>query len=358
MNPAARLLTSAFLTAALLCPTLVYAQAATDAQTLAKYDKNNNGRLDPDEVAAMQADNTRAAQTPVATGSNNAGSDVVTLNPFEVDASKDIGYYAENTLAGSRLRTNVGDLASSITVVTKQQLEDTGALNINDVFLYEANTEGAGTYTPLVVNRGEAADTLGGYDSSGGVTNANTANRIRGLGAADTAQNNYPTLARIPFDSYNTQSVEINRGPNSMLFGSGGASGIVNNSTAEAVLNVKSTQVAMRLDNYGSYRVNLNTNVPLGRKVALYFAGLYDDTEYARKPSSNITRRQYAALTFQPWASTKITADFEHFNNKAQRRISSRRWTRSATGSLRAGPAGTPPRRPSPLPTARSRGRS
>jgi len=71
----------------------------------------------------------------------------VTLNPFSVDASKDIGYYAENTLAGSRLKTNVGDLASSITVVTKQQLEDTGSLNINDVFLYEANTEGASTYT-------------------------------------------------------------------------------------------------------------------------------------------------------------------------------------------------------------------
>ncbi len=312
------LLPTAFLAVALLNPLPIWAQGAKpDAATLSKYDTNKNGVLDANEVAAMQADQAKAGQIPVSTTAAASSSEIVTLNPFSVDASKDIGYYAENTLAGSRLKTNVGDLASSITVVTKQQLEDTGALNINDVFLYEANTEGAGTYTPLVVNRGEAADTLGGYDSSGGVTNANTANRIRGLGAADTAQNNYPTLARIPFDSYNTQSVEINRGPNSMLFGSGGASGIVNNSTAEAALNVKSTQVSTRFDNYGSYRVSLNTNVPLGRKVALYVAGLYDDTEYARKPSSNITRRQYAALTFQPWSSTKITADFEHFNNKA-----------------------------------------
>jgi uncharacterized protein (TIGR02231 family) len=66
---------------------------------------------------------------------------IVKLNPFQVDQSKDIGYYAQNTLAGSRLRTNVGDLASSITVATKQQLQDTAALNINDALLYEAGLE-------------------------------------------------------------------------------------------------------------------------------------------------------------------------------------------------------------------------
>ncbi|HWA07965.1 MAG TPA: hypothetical protein VG838_00720, partial [Opitutaceae bacterium] len=51
---AARLLTSAFMVAALVSPTLVRAQAPSP-QTLAKYDKNGNGRLDPDELAAMQA---------------------------------------------------------------------------------------------------------------------------------------------------------------------------------------------------------------------------------------------------------------------------------------------------------------
>jgi len=306
------------MTVALLCPVSAWAQAAApDAATLAKYDKNHNGVLDPDEIAAMQADQAKAAQTPVATASANSGSSVVTLNPFEVDASKDIGYYAENTLAGSRLNTNVGDLASSITVVTKQQLEDTGSLNINDVFLYEANTEGAGTYTPLNVNRGEAADVIGGYSNTGAVTNITTANRIRGLGSADTAQNNYPTMARLPFDSYNTNSVEINRGPNSMLFGAGGASGIVNNSTAEAALNTQKSEVSARFGSFGAHRETLSTNVPLGNKVAIYVAGLYDDQEFERKPSSNITRRQYAAITFQPWSSTKITGDYEHYQNNA-----------------------------------------
>jgi outer membrane receptor for ferric coprogen and ferric-rhodotorulic acid len=314
-TPAARLLTSAFLTVALLCPTLVRAQAAADAQTLAKYDKNNNGRLDPDEVATMQADNARAAQTPVASSASPSG-DVVTLNPFEVDASKDIGYYAENTLAGSRLRTNVGDLASSITVVTKQQLEDTGALNINDVFLYEANTEGAGTYTPIFFGPSGATDMIAGYSTNNGPTfGIAQANRVRGLGSADTAQDNYPTLARLPFDSYNTNSVEINRGPNALLFGAAAPSGVVNQSTAEAVLNQQKSSVSVRFGSFGAHRESVRTNIPIGKKVAIFLAGLYDDKEFERKPSREITRRQYAAITYAPWAKTKITGSFENYDN-------------------------------------------
>jgi Ca-activated chloride channel family protein len=115
------------------------------APALARYDRNGNGRLDPDEIAAMQADNARAAaRTQVA----STAGDVVTLQPFEVDASRDIGYYAENTLAGSRLRTNIADLASSITVVTKQQLQDAGAqrvVEINDQWRAKEPNSAGGT---------------------------------------------------------------------------------------------------------------------------------------------------------------------------------------------------------------------
>jgi hypothetical protein len=312
---AAALLASAFLSLALLAPAPLRAQAAPSAQTLAKYDRNNNGRLDPDETAAMQADQARAAQTPV-TSSPSSSGDVVELNPFSVDASKDIGYYAENTLAGSRLNTNVGDLAASITVVTKQQLDDTGALNINDVFLYEANTEGAGNYTPTFINRGSAADAIAGYSGDDGSPfTVATANRVRGLGSADTAQNNYPTIARLAFDSYNTNSVEINRGPNSMLFGTGGASGIINQSTAEAVLNKNKTTINLRVGSNDAHRESISQNVPVGKKVALYVAALYDAKGYPRKPSGDITRRQYAAITYQPFSKTKITGSFENYDN-------------------------------------------
>ena len=49
--------------------------AARAAQDLAKYDKNKNGKLDADELAAQQADETKAAAAAVPNNPN--GSDEV-----------------------------------------------------------------------------------------------------------------------------------------------------------------------------------------------------------------------------------------------------------------------------------------
>jgi len=241
----------------------------------------------------------------------------IQLSPFVVNTTKDTGYFAANTLMGSRLNSNLADLAASITVVTKQQLDDTGALDINDVFLYEANTEGAGTYTPSNLSRGLMRDSIAGWnnDTDSAPQTIATANRVRGLGSADTAQNNYPTIQRLAFDSYNTNSVEISRGPNSMLFGTGGASGIINQSTGEAVLGKRHTQVQLRGGSFDAWRASFNTNIPVGDKIAIYLAGLYDSRGFERKPSSDVYRRQYAAITFKPFRQTKLTGSYEHYDN-------------------------------------------
>src|SRR5450432_1218962 len=62
-------------------------------------------------------------------------SDVVELSPFEVKANTK-GYYSANTMSGTRFNTKLDDLASSITVMTKEQMSDFGMLDINDVFRY------------------------------------------------------------------------------------------------------------------------------------------------------------------------------------------------------------------------------
>lgn len=247
---------------------------------------------------------------------------VIVLTPFAVNTSKDKGYFAENTLAGSRLNTNLSDLAASITVVTKQQMDDTASLDINDVFKYEASTEGSSSYTPSITDRGTAKDSIAGYsfgnngDSS---TNAQ-ANRVRGLAAPDAAINNFPTNNRIPFDSYNTQSVEITRGPNSLLFGLGTPAGIVNQTATQAVLNRDNNQVVMRTDHYGSFRTSLTMNRSLIKdKLAVYGALLYNNQQFERKPSSDLTRRQYGAITYKPFSKTILRGFAENYRNSANR---------------------------------------
>ena len=303
---------------------LVQAQLAStppDAAALAKYDRNKNGQLDADEVASMKADEAKT-RTVEQTGPAQTSSEVIELSPFKVSTEKDSGYFAENTLAGSRMKTNLADIAASISVVTKQQMEDTAAIDINDVFKYEANTEGSGTYQPSIVQRGTAVDTIGGYTSGGNgdtTTNAQS-NRVRGLNAPDAAINNFSTNNRIPFDAYNTQSIEISRGPNSLLFGLGTPAGVVNQNASQAILNRATNTVSVRVDQNGSYRSSLAVSRPLiNDKLAVMGALLYDNRQFERKPSRDLYRRQYGALTYKPFKNTSIRGFAENYQNDANR---------------------------------------
>ncbi|MCX6952484.1 MAG: TonB-dependent receptor plug domain-containing protein [Verrucomicrobia bacterium] len=303
--------------AAVSAPAQTAPAAAVDAKTLAKYDTNKNGKLDASEAAALQADEARAAAAAAP-----GGDQTIVLTPFQVSTTKDSGYFAENTLAGSRLNTNLSDLAASITVVTKQQMDDTASLDINDVFKYEASTEGSSTYTPSIVDRGTAKDSIAGYSfgNNGDSTTNAQSNRIRGLATPDAAINNFPTNNRVPFDSYNTQSVEITRGPNSLLFGLGTPAGIVNQTAAQAALNRTTNQLVLRTDQYGSFRTALSFNRPLVKdKLAVYGALLYNNQQFQRKPSRDLTRRQYAAITYKPFEKTILRGFAENYRNDANR---------------------------------------
>lgn len=250
--------------------------------------------------------------------------EALVLSPFTVSSTKDQGYFAENTLAGSRLRMNVADLGASITVVTKQQMEDTGSLDINDVFRYEANTEGSSTYTPAIQSfrNDGVADVNAGFSSNGdGVAQTNaTANRVRGLGIPSSSLNYYPSISQVPFDAYNVQSIEISRGPNSMLFGMGSPAGIVNSSPAQAVIGRDSASVGLRTDGEGSQRASFSFNKGLlGDKLALYGAYLIDNKEFSRKPSYDDTRRLYGAITVRPFKKTTVRGFVEDYDNKNSR---------------------------------------
>lgn len=262
-----------------------------------------------------------AANVPV---EEKKGDEVLQLSPFTVTTTKDQGYFAENTLAGSRLRMNIADLGSSITVVTKQQMEDTASIDINDVFRYEANTEGSATYTPSVqsLRNDGVVDVNAGYTHGGDgqpQTNA-IANRVRGIGIPSSSYNYYPSISQVPLDSYNIQSVEISRGPNSMLFGMGSPAGVVNQSSSQAVLNRDSNSVKFRTDHLGSFRASLAFNRALiDDKLAIAGAALVDNREFERQPSYDDTKRYYGTFTARPFQKTTLRASIEKYENDNRR---------------------------------------
>ncbi len=291
------------------------ASASAEAKALAKYDKNKNGKLDADELAAQRADEAKtSAAVAAASGTSSVPGEVVALSPFEVSAGIDKGYAAANTLSGTRLNSPLEDLAGSISVVTKQQLMDTAALDINDIFLYEVGTEGTAQFTDLTNDgRGE-----GVWDNVAG--NPTGANRMRGLSSANIVSNGFTSSSTIPIDTYNIDAVEISRGSNSSLAGLGDAGGAVNLVTSRGNVNRETTSLQTRFDSYGGYRASVDINRPLIRnKLAFRFSGVYNETGYVRKPSVDRTNRQQYAITFKPFSKTTLSASFEAFNEFAQR---------------------------------------
>ena len=245
--------------------------------------------------------------TPKTSDSTKPGEEetAIVLSPFVVDATRDQGYTATSTLAGSRINTELRDVAASITVVTKQFLKDVNAVNINDILTYTAGTEGTGDFTKTSDSLGRPSDDVS--------ANGNTANRIRGLKAADTMRDYFYTIGTwVGLDSYNLDTVTINRGPNSVLAGLGSAAGIINYSLQMANLNKNTNQVTYRFGSYSDQRATFNTNYVAKKNVlAFRVAGAWSDKGYKQDPSWNKDKRLFGVVTYQPWQKTTIRLSHE-----------------------------------------------
>lgn len=246
--------------------------------------------------------------------------EVVVLSPFQVESGTDRGYQALNTLAGTRINSKLEDLGSAITVVTRQQLLDTASFDLNDIFRYEASTEGTESYTQFTALRNGGVNDFVQADPA-------TANRVRGLGVIGSngsginlAFGNQAIKNSIPVDLYNIDAVEIARGPNSNLFGLGASAGTVNLVPSLANPNRATSSVLLRFDDWGGHRQSLNLNRPLvPGKLAARVALVRESKGFTRKPASERIHRLYATVTAQPSKTTSARASFERYDNHYRR---------------------------------------
>lgn len=233
-----------------------------------------------------------AQQVPDSLVPDKPDDDVLQLSPFVVDAQGDAGYQAGSTLAGTRLRTSLSDVATPVQVVTKEMLEDTGSRNAAEILVYTTGTEVGGL-------GGNFSAT--GHVSTEGYTSERSnfkqvGTRVRGLAGADLTRDYFPTS--VQFDSYNTERIEINRGANSALFGLGSPAGIINNSLIAPQKRTKGF-VTLQTGQYGSYRASIDYNVAPGDgQFAVRVAGLYDHEEFEQEPAFSTQRRGFATASW------------------------------------------------------------
>src|SRR5262245_9213876 len=90
----------------------------------------------PEALQAQSKPEVRPADSP-----DRKEEIPVVLNPFVVSTSEDVGYLAQNSVSGSRLNTNLGDLATPTTAFTQELLGDIAVTNVDDLAQYMVNTK-------------------------------------------------------------------------------------------------------------------------------------------------------------------------------------------------------------------------
>lgn len=234
----------------------------------------------------------------------------IELPPFEVRSEKDEGYLAQNTASGSRLNTSLKDTASPISVFTQEFLSDIGATDIAALSEYTVNTERL---------NGFVGDVANGNEFSGGTADL----RVRGL----------PSTRMVNFfsrngevDAYNTERIELSRGPNALLFGLGGAGGAFNTTTKKADLRRTLRNATIRGGDYGAMRFSLDVNQPIVPGKAALRINALDDTKDSWRPHEGKDNRRLALAgrwQINPRVLFNVEFEKEELNVQAQRKWAS-----------------------------------
>ncbi len=238
----------------------------------------------------------RAAAPAAVVPSETPSDQVVELSPFVVNTSSDVGYVAENTLAGSRLNTRLRDTASSVSVFTKEFLDDIAITDIRELMEYtvngemDTNSQGASS---------EQNRIIGGHALTAGV-------QSRGL-IAGLGMDYFSSIT--PPDPYRVGRFEDARGPNSILFGIGSPGGLLNQTSKIAATHRHSGMIRYGTGSWSRNRLELDVNRVLRQdQLAISLAALHQQNGGWRAFDFQDKDRIFGSVTYRPLRTLTITA--------------------------------------------------
>lgn len=243
-----------------------------------------------------------SAQTTVPPPKDEAAGkkpvEVVVLAPFQVQAGDNTGWTPAETLAGTRMRTKLADVASQMDVFTLDFMHEFGFNSVEDASIYSLNIENGSEYVANVESKDSGQGNL----------------RVRGIGEARRSREFFATGTRA--DNYNLERVTLASGPNPMMFGIGAPTGAIDATLARPIMNRNTAKTRMQIDSFGGLRGEFHFNrTLLPGKLAFRGALLAENKKADIKPSLERDRRLYGALLFSPFRKTTLSAHFEKIEN-------------------------------------------
>ena len=225
-----------------------------------------------------------------------ANEEIIELSPFTVNTSSDVGYVAENTLAGSRLNTKLRDTASSVSVFTKEFLDDVGITDLAHLMEYTVNSE---MDTNSQGASSEQNRIIGGHALYAGI-------QIRGL-LASIGMDYFTSIT--PTDPYRVGRYENASGPNSILFGIGAPGGLLNQSSKIAETHRNGGAIRYSLGSWSRSRGELDLNrVLMKNTLAVALSALHQESGGWRAFDFQDKHRIFGSVTWRPLRSVTVTA--------------------------------------------------
>ncbi|HTO04095.1 MAG TPA: TonB-dependent receptor plug domain-containing protein, partial [Opitutus sp.] len=195
------------------------------------------------------------AQTaaPATISPGDSSEQPVVLETFTVNTDRDQGYIAVDSLAGGRQNTPLRVTPSAVSSLTKEFINDLAVTDLQDALQWSLNV------TPTNFRSGNVGGT-------GGDTHNFWSVSVRGdahvQGGNPPTKNYFPTFMII--DTYNVERIEINSGPNSILFGIGDIGGSLTTYTKVARFDKTFQDLTLRATSFGGYRVAGDVNQTVG----------------------------------------------------------------------------------------------
>lgn len=164
------------------------------------------------------------------------------------------GYDTDQTPTATRTQTPLIDVPQSVTVISREQLDDQGFSTLNDALRYVPG---------VTLGQGEGHRdqiTLRGQSSTADFFSD---------GIRDDAQYYRPL--------YNVERIEVLKGANALIFGRGGGGGVVNRVSKDPVYDRSQGSVSGGIDTLGAWLVAADLGAPLSESVALRLNATYEN---------------------------------------------------------------------------------
>lgn len=227
------------------------------------------------------------AQSAPTTG---AADETVVLSRFVVSSESTGRYQATDATSGTRVRVALMDSPQSVSVVTRDLIEDIGAGRVLDAARFVA-----GVYESTIPNAQDRT-TIRGFQNDGATVDGFS----------------YFTFANL--DPVIIDRIEVVKGPNAIMAPQGVPGGTVNNVTKKPLFSDRG-YVSGQVGRYGSNRAELDVNrVVINGRLAFRLVGAGQDSDDYGRDNHHSSGIAMPMVTYRFKPGTELTVQAQFSN--------------------------------------------